>query len=387
MQIIWFAGLVVCIYFCTLFGFLSWIKKQTQKTLTYRLRVGVGAFLMGAFMLGLAGSNIICGAPNLRVYTWMIGVLFGLLYLAARFCHIKAKIVWVPLMCLVGTYVLHKAIPVIPMTPMNVMAMFASWTTIMSLVMFFDRLPLLNFLTLGAWTLAFAVMSCLNMNAVPPQIAAISLLLMAPLWGVISVLSRRGDGSLGTYGSTFLGFIMGGIVAICTGAGSYGSALALSAYYLFELGFFIVALIGLHPMGMEKGSFAFGTILMRGDPVPVVKVVFFRLIILSLLASMMWRTNRLGILTVIIMLIMLDLYNRFKVAGAPAPTIKEMWCDTKEGLKKLWKQERGPKTKEVAVAVERKPVKSQKAPAKKQKVSVKKTTKKTKKVTKGKKKK
>ena len=377
MQLFLFAGLLLCVYLGVLFGLNKWIIKQPPKQLQYRLSAGVGAFLMGGLMLGLAGSNIILRSPSLSLYTWIIGVFFGLLYTAARFGMGKAKVVWMPLACAAGVYILHKALPQIEMDLFNACVMFLSWWGSMSIVMFFDRLPLLNFLTLGTWTLALITMTLIS-SFIPPQMAVMSVLLLVPVWAIINNLSRRMEGMLGLYGITLTGFIMGGIIAACVGMNSYGSAIALMSYYLFEGIWFVLAWLGWHPLGMEKGMFAFGTVLAKENTGAVVKLIFYRLLTLSLLGVLMWQSRRVDILLVLIFIIFLDTYMRFKTSK-PAPTIRDMWASTKNDLKKLWNQYRHGKESQSKANVSERPVRARKPVVKKKVVAKKKTIKRKKK--------
>ena len=337
MQFIWFSIVLVCLYFGTMYGFYIWLQKQNPKKLPVLLSAGCGAFLLGSFMLGLVCSNLIFSSPTLVQYTWIVGTCFAVMYCAARFNRIKSKAIWVPLVCAAGVYVLHKAMPNTSFDLLQALILTLSWSIVMSLVMLFDRLPLLNFLTIATWTMAFTTMYVLSLFG-SPQIAVLGLLLLTPLWGLLNILVHYGKGQFGPYVSALLGFVMGGMIAICLLSESYGSALTMLSYYLFECFFFVLAFIGLHPLNTTKGDFLLGSLLTNNRPAAIIRVVFYRLLILSLIAALMWQTNKMGILFVIILVVLVDTYNRFKASGAPAPTIKTMWKDTKVMIKQAWQQ-------------------------------------------------
>ena len=330
-----FAIYLMCAYFATLIGFNLWIKKQSEKVLEYRLPAGVASFLFIPFTLGLAFCSIVFSSPSLAAYTWFLGISIAILYCTARFDNIKEKLIWMPLVCAAGTYALQKAVESQITLDYGIVIALV-WTCIMGIVMFFDRLPLLNFLTVGTWALSFAAIGIISGTGAP-AIAVLGLLLLAPLWAILSTLAKRLEGSLGPYASAFLGFIMGGMISVCLMAHSYGSALILMGYYLFELFFFVMGLLGFHPFGMQPGDFALGAVLAKNKPTPIIKVVFFRLLIMALIAALMWKINKIGVLSIIILIILADTYNRFNAAGAPPPTIRQMWSDTKNGLKMAWK--------------------------------------------------
>jgi len=362
MQMFLFSLVLVCLYFGAMYGFYAWIQRQPPQKFPVCLATGCGTFLLGSFMLGLTASSMIFGSPMLSQYAWIVGASFVALCCAVRF--VKTKILWVPLVSALGVYVLHQVMPEVPGNTLNAALLTIVWSLVMGVVMAFDRLPLLNFLTIGTWAMAYATMYALSLFG-SPMIAVLSLLMLAPLWGMLNVLVRNGEGRFGPYATAVLGFVMGGIIALCFVAGSYGSALAMLSYYLFEGFFFLLAWFGLHPFGMQKGEFALEKILSNNNPTPIVRVIFYRLLILSLIAALMWQSNKVSVLVVIVLVILLDTYNRLKGAGAPPPTIRSMWRDTKVAMKQAWKS-LGNKNKIEEKKVNKKvTVKTQKAPAKK----------------------
>ena len=336
MNMLLFAGLLVCVYFGTMVSFHFWIKKQPLKTLDERLDIGAGVFCLAAIMLGLAGVSIVFGMPTPSVYAKVLLPLFLIVLCEARFPSVRARCVWIPSVCVLGTLALTGVAPDMVSTPFDWGIIFGVWSVVMSIIIFFDRVPLLNFLTFGAWSLALAVVGFLN-DFIPSQITVPSLLVFAALWGCVNILSRNMKSNLGPYCVAILGFVMGGIMAICVGMRSYGSIMAMMGYYLFECFFFGLAWLGLHPLNMNRGEFAFTKILFCSDPVRIIKIVFYRLVILALIGVMMWQTDRLAVLFLIVLVVLLDTYNRFKSCGANAPSIKSMWQETKTGLKELWR--------------------------------------------------
>ena len=363
MQFIWFSVVLVCLYFGAMYGFYGWVQKQSRQNFPASLATGCGTFLLGSFMLGLAGSSVIFGNPILSQYAWIIGASFVAICCAARF--VKTKILWVPCVGALGVYVLYQVMPTLPVNMFNVVVLTAIWSLVMGLVMLFDRLPLLNFLTIGTWAMAFATMYVLS-SFESPAIAVLSLLMLAPLWGMLNILVREGEGHFGPYATAILGFVMGGIIALCFVSGSYGSALAMLSYYLFECFFFLLAWFGLHPFGMQKGEFALEKILTNHNPTPIIRVIFYRLLILSLIGALMWKSNKISALILIILVILLDTYNRLKGAGAPPPTIRSMWQDTKAAFKQTWAARRNKASlKEEKDVGKKASVKTQKTPVKK----------------------
>ncbi len=365
MQFIWFSVVLVCLYFGAMYGFYGWIQKQTTQKVPASMETGCGTFLLGSLILGLAGASVVFGNPALVEYTWILCACFAVMYCAACFQKTKQKAIWVPLVSALGVYVLHKAMPASPIDGWSALILTAVWSGVMGLVMVFDRLPLLNFLTVGTWAMAFTTMYVLSLFG-SPAIAVLSLLMLAPLWGMLNILVREGEGHFGSYATAVLGFVMGGIIALCFVAGSYGSALALLSYYLFEIFFFALAWFGLHPFGMQKGEFALEKVLTNHNPTPIIRVIFYRLLILSLIGALMWKSNKISALILIILVILLDTYNRLKGAGAPPPTIRSMWQDTKAAFKQTWAAWRNKVSiKEEKKVGKKAVIKTQKVPVKK----------------------
>lgn len=334
MQFVWFSVLLVCSYVGTLFGFSFWLKRRSKEEISFCLEPAGAAFLMGAVMLGLTFCSVIFSRPNLSLYTWIVSALFAVLYLSTQWPQLKAKMVWIPLLCFSGSYVLHKTFPEIPMGAGMFMGVTAVWILTMMTVVFFDRLPLLSFLTMGSWTLAFTVMGIAN-SEFPPEFVVLALLTFAPLWAIVNIFSREKQGLLGEYASPLLGFIMGSFIAMCIMFSSTGSAITLMGYYILEAVLFALAWLGLKPLGIQKGNFAFMTVLQKGHPEAIIKVVFYHLVILSLLATLMWQTTSISVLLLALVVVLVDVYNRFRVSGAPAASIKEIVMDMKNSFKEL----------------------------------------------------
>ncbi len=374
MQMLLFSLVLVCLYFGSMYGFYVWLQKQAKQKINACLNVGCGTFLLGAFMLGLVGSTVIFEKPMFMQYTWIVGACFAVMCCAAKFEKVKEKAIWVPLMSAVGVYALHQIIPSVHMDIMSAIILTIVWSIVMSIVMLFDRLPLLNFLTIGTWAMAFTTMYVLSLFG-SSSIAVLGLLMLAPLWGMLNILVRYGEGRFGPYATSLLGFVMGGIIALCCVSGSYGSAMALLSYYIFEGFFFLLAWVGFHPFGMQKGEFVLERVLSEHNPAPIIRVIFYRLLVLSLIAALMWQTNKIAILMIIILVVLMDTYNRLKGAGAPSPSIRSMWQDTKAGLKQIWENFRAKE----AIVSEKDKSTTPKTPKKSQNKLVKKTTTKRKK--------
>lgn len=338
MSVIYFVGILLCAYFGTVMGFNLWTRKQKEQDFEIKCMPAVAAFLCGAILLELTANALIFGTPSVSVYTWIACLLIGILYLTARFDSVKQKGIWMPLVCVAGTYVLHKVIPDLPMPFPQSLLISGAWLITMITVLFFDKLPLLSFLTFSVWSLSFAIGTAVG-NFIPIQLTSIAWMTLIPVWGLMVGMVKRKEGSLGPYATTLISFIMGGIVATTVAYGAYGSSLSLMAYYLFEAFFFALAWFGFHPMGMQKGEFAFSRVYLNQNhnKASLIKVVFYHLLILSLLAVVTWRTNRNTLVVLVILIILWDVYNRLKTQE-PTPTIKEVFADTKTAVKEMWSE-------------------------------------------------
>lgn len=359
MQLMWFVVTLVCLYWGTFFGMAVWIKKHPDQAMMQRLPAVVAGFSAATFMLGVAVCHIIFSAPKLSIYT-MIGVLLvAVLFFSAKLPEYKK--IWIPVVCVAGTYVLHRLFPSITFEYGTYLLMAVVWVAVMLLSMFLDTLPLLSFFTIAAWAFAFSSVLFLE-GIVPPMFAVICWLIVAPLWATIRVSAQWMKGSLGPYGSAFLGFVMGGIVAAFVGFGAYSSALSLCGYYLFEMLMFSLPWIGVHPLGMKKGDFAYIVAMQKGNPAAIIRSVFYHLVILSLLAVLVWQKQSvwslLGVIALVDVVVLWHIYNQFKLFGQPKPSMKQMLCDTKDAIQTLWGQ------KETAKNTQTKDVSEQKEPCK-----------------------
>ena len=332
MDIFLFSGVLVCLYFGAQIGFKIWHKKHMKKDLQYQFAPAMAAFVFIPVILGLACSSVIFGSPTLSLYTLISCAFIAVLYLAAQWP--EQKKIWVPLVCASGTYLLHKFFPNIQFDWLLYCVVAVVWMFVMSLIMFFDKIPLLSFLTFSSWTFAFVAI-ILTGTSFPAALTVMSVLVFTPLWAVFKNSVQEMHGSLGLYASAFLGFVMGAIVAICVASGAYISATALMGYYLFEGLIFGIAYLGIHPFGMQRGDFALTTMFNKGNPTAIVKLVFYHLIILSLIAVLSWQAHRMLFAGVALVVIWMNLLNRFRTYGEPETTIRQVWKSTKLSLQSL----------------------------------------------------
>ncbi len=334
MQLIWFSVILLSSYFGTLAGLHFWLKKHTQNQLEVKLPGVVAGILVTAFLLGLACCNILWGIPKLTGFTMVSFLLLAVLFLSAKWENQKK--IWMPLVCLAGSYVVCK-LCAIPFDCMTYLMMSGMWLLVMALVVFFDRLPLLSFFMMAAWAVAFA-MVVLIQGGVPLELAVILWLSVVPLWALIRLSGQEMKGSLGPYGAALLGFVMGAIIALCVGLKAYNSAVILMSYYLFEWGLYLFAGLGWHFLGMKKGDFAYMLALQKGNSVRIVKTVFYHLIILSLIAVLSWNTRYVWSIYFIVAIVLLDVYNRFKLCDQPEPSLRQLYRETKLSFREMYQQ-------------------------------------------------
>ena len=335
MQLVWFCVGLICFYFGTDFAFRFWTKKQTDKSFLMNFPATVAGFLSTVFLLGVALCHIIFRTPKISNYTMLSCLVIFVLFLSAKWP--EKKKIWIPIVCASGTYVLHRLLPTMPLSWMSFILMTLAWISVMTLVILFDVLPFLSAFTVAAWAIAFSTV-VLTMESVPLLLTVACWLLVVGLWAMLKSLSAKMVGCLGPYASAFLGFVMGGIIAVCIGARAYSSAFALMSYYLFEGALFLLAYLGLHPLTMNKGDFAYLVALQKGNPSRLIKSLFYHLVVLSLIAVLVWSTKYSWAVIFVTTIVLADLYNKFHLFGKEEPTLKSMWKDTKESCKALWQQ-------------------------------------------------
>lgn len=335
MQLIWFGVMLLCLYGGVILGFHVWFKRHTSNQFPIKLPGVVAGFLASAFLLGLASCHIIFNAPRLSGFTMVVFLVLATLFLSAKWS--EQKKIWLPIMCCAGSYAACKIFPAIPFELITYLLMSFSWLLVAALVIFFDCLPFLSFFTVAAWAIAFALRVFTN-GLVPPELAVLLWLLVVPLWATLRVSAQEMQGSLGPYGGAFLGYMMGGIIALCVGFGAYSSALTLISYYLFEYGMFALPFLGMHLLGMHKGDFAYMIALCTGKPERIIKTVFYHLVVLALVAVLVWKAMYIWFVVVIILIVLLDVYNRYKLCGQPEPSIRQLWRETKLSFQELCQQ-------------------------------------------------
>ena len=130
----------------------------------------------------------------------------------------------------------------------------------------------------------------------------------------------------------------GSIFAVCIGYNAYNSAISLMSYYLFEGGLFVLAWLGLHPLGMNKGDFAYLIALQKGNAPRIIKTIFYHLVVLALIAVLAWPIQYMWVVFFVIAIVLADVYNKYNLFGKSEPTVRAVWKETKESLKELWQE-------------------------------------------------
>ena len=387
MQFVVLAVVAILLYLGTMGVFRFWQRRYSEGQVVEGLPRVCGSFVVGAFLIGLVATGTVIPVVTPNLCSFIAIALLFLLYATDRWWKLKYQIIWFPFLALFGTSLCPMFLSDLPFEMSNQLVMAAVWTSVMTIVVYFDKLPLVTFLTLSSWLIACGVMT-LTPSTLPSAFAVTLLLIVAPVWGIVNMLARFfGVALLDRYVSMVIGFIMGGIIAICVGYGCYMSAMTFCSYYLFELFFILLCYCGFHPFGMQKGEFVFSTCLAESQSIRLVRILFGHLIILSLLAVLMWRGQNSKAGYIVLAIVLIDLWNRYRTLGTPVPGYKEMWGETKKMCAMAW-----DKCKKEPISSEQKAIRSKnkKKSTLSQKKSLKKISKKavpTKKVVKRKKKK
>ena len=350
------AVLAVCLYLGEMGIFGRWLGQQSEKNLPESLPPAIGAFAIGGFIIFTAFYTTLFPVFALASYAKTIALLFSVMYALEKWQG-KWRLGWLPLVCFAGTYVLKDVFPELNLQLEKQLELGLIWSLVMATVMFFDRLPLVSFLIFSSWTFAFTLMSCLT-TSFPASLTLLSCAFFVPLWPIVVRLIKYKIGCLGPYGSGLLGYIMGAIIALCMANGAYGSAITLMSYYFFEGSCILLTVLGGHPLGMAKGEFAFGAVLMHSKANGLVKILFYHLIILALISVVFWSAPHFLSPSLAALVILLHLYIRFRGNGAPTPTIKEMYHETvalvKDVLTEKENPSKNPTLKEQALKTNRK---------------------------------
>jgi len=336
MQILIVALVAVLVYFGTMAFYWFWLRRTSVKDLEQNLDSTIGGVIVGALMLGLGAILMVFPQVTLRQYALLSTALLSLLYLQNKWPRLRYKCFWMMFLALFGSALMPEIFPSLPLSLNSQVLMALTWFSVMSLVIWFDQEPLVSFLTASSWALAFSLI-CLVPNAFPPQLTVWMVLSVAAFWGTLNMLARYlGVVSLGPYGSTILGFIMGGVLAVFVGYGRYTAAVTLSGYYLFELFFIMLTCFGYHPLRMEKGDFALSRSLVETKSSGLIRILGFHLICLALLGVVPLKPEWNGVLLILSLVFLLDLYNRYK--GWEVPGIRDMLRETRNMLKTVFQK-------------------------------------------------
>lgn len=328
MQTGLFLVVLGCLYFATLFSFRFWLKKTPGNILQQRLQPAIAVYLCASSIAGLIGTLCVWGIAEWPLYVYSAGSLILVLYMMKLWPY--KKLFWTPFVCLIGTYLIFTALPTSEITLWKCLGAFFAWLLVMWIVMFFDRLPFLSFLTMTSWTMAMTAVG-LSAQNIPMAVVVMSVVVFIPLLAISNGLFNGIQAILGPYGSTLLAFVMGGMMATCIASQAYVSATVFVGYYLFEGLLFLMAYLGLHPLQMQKGDFALTTMCQQKSPSFVIKTIFYHELILALLAALTWPSNHVGLLV----LAAIVLFHLYREMGTPTMTMKQMWQETKKDVRDL----------------------------------------------------
>ncbi len=333
MQIFVVALVTLLAYLGTMSGFWFWLKSRTPKDIEHNLEATIGGVIVSVLILSLGAILTVFPQVSLRQYALLIAVLMSLLYAQNKWPRLEYKFFWTMFLALFGTALAAEILPGLPVSLDNQVAMTLTWFVVMNAVIWFDREPLVSFLTAASWALAFSLI-CLTPNMFPAQLAILMVLTVAVLWGMLNMMAKYlSRVSLGPYGSTVLGFIMGGVIAVFVGYGSVASAITLCSYYLFELVFIGLTYCGFHPLRMQKGDFVLNRCLIEAKSAGLIRILGIHLICLALLGALLWRTPWIGALLIVTLVMLVDLYNRYHGLGRPVPGFRDMWHETQNMVK------------------------------------------------------
>ena len=212
------------------------------------------------------------------------------------------------------------------------------WWGIWRLWVWFDRFPLISFLTSLSWMFALCSVG-LFMHTIP-------FFLLVPVsligTGVVAVsffqLSQKKP-FLGALSASLAGFVWGGIWFYFLSAGAVFQVLTAFGYYLFEGIALAIACYYHRPLQTYLTELlAFPNLASKA-----VSVVFSHLLILSFLSAMTIGMNLTvaPVLLFALIIILVDLYLRLSSLMNPQPTWRELFKNTKEGLFLFTKQIRG----------------------------------------------
>ena len=345
------------------FGIKSYVHFHQKFFLNHK-EFTEGTALYLALLFGMGLFSFMSFIPFTIVALWGFAGA-GILSFSQIQISMKKHLFFQGLLCLASVLALYP----FSENSLTSLSLAFLWWFIWRVMVWFDRFPLTSLLVSLGWTMAILTTGLL-LRTIPNTIVAITSLLGAMTFLFSSFKVSQKQPVLGQLISSLLGFVWAGVWIYFLKLGAVFQTLTAFGYYLFEVGFLIVALICHKPFQtLLAGSLTDPQLAPKA-----VKSVFSHILLLSLCATVMMRIPSASLfLLFALAVLLLDLYLRLNNLKNPLPTWRELFKNAHQGMTDLVEQ-----VKQTAFSPKRKTVSSkkvQKTPIKKKAIKKRKTKK------------
>lgn len=301
--------------------------------------LGVVILLASFASISLVFANHLGGANSFFFYAVIAMGLVMMVWTDMKLPTLLSVLGMVGL-CLVSSYFLPASLSIATGVNgvMTHLGLAFVWAILVWLFVKIDRVPFLS-MTLS---LVFAVFYFLLSNFLhvfdEPAFGYLALTLVVVLLGVNAYLKRGRYPILGKIGSTFVGFVWGGMAIYIVASGHLTAVVILYSYAIMEVVLSIIASIAVYQSFMPVYPFLIEQVLAtKPHPEKALKFIMRWELVIIGVAILAVLKNELPTVSfyVVVTVLSINIYMRLKSWGEPAVRLRDLFKDTKQSIHQL----------------------------------------------------
>ena len=313
---------------------LWWGRRQTQEDFEVkRQSLFAGVVYAGVFVT-MAALMFFERSLPIGPYAFLMFACLGILYAAAKWPIIKYWLIGLPILCCIGTVFLGMAVPAIHLMWYEYILYALFWALFVGLFVIFDYVPCSSFLQGLIWGISAAIALLVPFN-IPLFFSVLGSVLLFVIWSLSKVMVKWHMPNLGIYASLLFGFLWGALFTFALINHAVLPVILMLNCYIFALTFGLFLLWQVKRQ-IKISYVEFYKSLPPSAQVSTINAVLTRCGLLSCMGILLWHFGTLHLqlgFCVVALIIFLDLYNRLRDGGAPAPTIRQVISSMVQGIK------------------------------------------------------
>ena len=310
---------------------LLWRRYQTEQAFEAKKQLVFAGVIYGGVLLTMTLFMGLGGVVPVPSYAFLMLASVGLVCAVTWWPNVRSWFVGLPVLCCIGTLVFAFGLPFdFAWYECILYALF--WSVFVGLFVLFDQVPCCSVLQSFIWGLAAVIAFVLR---IPLFFAMLGSSLWIVLWSLSKVMVKWQTPNLGNCAAVLVGFLWGGLFTFALMHNAILPVVLMLNCYIFAMTFGLFLLRQVSRQ-LNCSYIQFYQSLPPKAQVLTVNAILTRCGLLSVLGVLLWHMQDMYMsmgFCVIILIVFLDLYNRIKDGGAPAPSIRQVISSMVEGIK------------------------------------------------------